>query len=213
MAVINSRPKLLALKSALHTACFLPAAVAFYLAATDQFGADPIKALIHFYGMGALNCLMATLVISPLIRWLREPQLVRVRRMLGLYVFFYASLHISCFLAFELTWDLSLFGSEIVKRPFITLGMAGYLILLTLAATSFQAAQRRLKKRWQTLHNLIYLLLPIAVVHFYWSVKAYFGEPLIYFAIAALLLWFRRDKLRRRLRPSKPALSRHSTGG
>ncbi|GAA5216062.1 protein-methionine-sulfoxide reductase heme-binding subunit MsrQ [Corallincola platygyrae] len=200
MQLLNSKPRLYFLKTVIHLACLLTAGWVFYLAATDQFGGDPVKELIHFYGMSALNVLVLTLCVSPVSRWLKEPMWLRTRRLLGLYAFFFAALHILSFLWFDLQLAFGLFLSEVVKRPYITLGMAAFLLLAALSITSTKAMQRRMGRSWQRLHNWIYLALPVIVVHFYWSVKAYLGEPLIYFAITAFLLWLRKEKLKRGLK-------------
>ncbi|TAA45103.1 sulfite oxidase heme-binding subunit YedZ [Corallincola spongiicola] len=197
MRILSTQPRLLALKSFTHLACLLTAVGAFYLGITDQLGGDPVKAIIHFYGKASLNLLILTLCVTPLSRWRREPLWLRLRRLLGLYAFFFASLHILSFLWFDLQLAFALFISEVIQRPYITLGMAAYLVLLALTITSTKSMQRRLGKRWQLLHNWVYLGLPAIVVHYYWSVKAYIGEPLIYFAIVFILLWLRRDKFKR----------------
>jgi sulfoxide reductase heme-binding subunit YedZ len=197
MRCLTTKPRLLVLKGVIHLTCLVTAISVFFLGVTDQLGGDPVKAIIHFYGKAALNMLLLTLLVSPLSRWLREPLWMRTRRLLGLYCFFFASLHIISFLWFDLQLAFALFFSEVVKRPYISLGMLAYLILLALTITSTQAMQRRLGKHWQTLHNWIYLALPGIVIHYYWSVKAYLGEPLIYFGLALLLLAWRRQKLKR----------------
>ncbi len=167
----------------------------FYLAFTDQMGADPVQALIHFTGMGAFNLLLISLVISPLAKYSKQGALLRIRRLIGLYAFFYAFCHFLSYLLFDLQAEWVLLLSEIVKRPYITVGFSAFVILTLLAATSTQRIQRALGRRWQHLHNWVYLALPLVGLHFIWSVKSGLVEPIIYLTIALTLLFLRKRKL------------------
>jgi len=180
----------------------------FYLGVTDNLGADPVKALIHFTGIGALNLLLITLLISPAARYLPAPVLMRFRRMLGVYVFVYAVIHLLTYISFELQFDWSLVVGEIVKRPYITVGMVALLLLAALTITSPNKVRLRLGKRWQSLHNTIYLVVLLALLHFSWSRKTGLQEPLIYWAIALLILLPRLQYLKQRLQRAR--LSRNS---
>jgi len=180
----------------------------FYLGVTDNLGADPVKALIHFTGIGALNLLLITLLISPAARYLPAPVLMRFRRMLGVYVFVYAVIHLLTYISFELQFDWSLVVGEIVKRPYITIGMVALLLLAVLTITSPNKVRQRLGKRWQSLHNTIYLVVLLALLHFSWSRKTGLQEPLIYWAIALLILLPRLQYLKQRLQRAR--LSRNS---
>jgi len=180
----------------------------FYLGVTDNLGADPVKALIHFTGIGALNLLLITLLISPAARYLPAPVLMRFRRMLGVYVFVYAVIHLLTYISFELQFDWSLVVGEIVKRPYITVGMVALLLLAALTITSPNKVRQRLGKRWQSLHNTIYLVVLLALLHFSWSRKTGLQEPLIYWAIALLILLPRLQYLKQRLQRAR--LSRNS---
>ncbi|MAJ69010.1 MAG: protein-methionine-sulfoxide reductase heme-binding subunit MsrQ [Alteromonadaceae bacterium TMED7] len=180
----------------------------FYLGVTDNLGADPVKALIHFTGIGALNLLLITLLISPAARYLPAPGLMRFRRMLGVYVFVYAVIHLLTYISFELQFDWSLVLGEIVKRPYITVGMVAVLLLAALTITSPNKVRQRLGKRWQALHNTIYLVVFLALLHFSWSRKTGLQEPLIYWAIALLILLPRLQYLKQRLQRAR--LSRNS---
>lgn len=186
------------LKVLLHLAGFLP--LMWLLLSIDQgwFSADPAKDIQHFTGRMALKFLLATLAVTPLARYGKQPLLIRVRRLLGLWCFAWATLHLVSYSLLELgISNLGLLGSELISRPYLTLGIFCWVILLLLAATSFQRAQRQLGKRWQTLHNAVYLVAILAPVHYLWSVKILSPQPWIYALIAAILLAWRYKKLRK----------------
>jgi sulfoxide reductase heme-binding subunit YedZ len=189
--------KILLLKSLIHVVALWVVADLYYKAVYDLLGSDPVKQVIHSTGMGALNLLLLTLAASPLAKQFKAGWLMRTRRLLGLYCFFYASLHLTSFAAFELQFDFSLLLSEIIKRPYITVGMVAFSLLLALAITSPDAVKRKLGKSWQKLHNWIYLIAILVPVHFYWSIKSDITEPVIYRAMVFGLLWFRRGKFNR----------------
>ncbi|HIF9393382.1 protein-methionine-sulfoxide reductase heme-binding subunit MsrQ [Photobacterium damselae] len=157
------------------------------------FGADPVKGMEHFTGKAALNMLLLTLLVSPLAKGFRQGLLMKLRRMLGLYSFFWATLHFAIYISLDLGFDFSLLGEEIFKRPYLTIGAVCWVILLLLAATSFQKIQRKMGKTWQTLHYWVYLALILAPIHYYWSVKSGLIEPSLYFVVAVLLLIWRKD--------------------
>jgi len=179
----------------IHLAVLFPLVNAYYLAFTDQLGADPVEAIIHFTGIGAFNLLLLSLAISPISKRFKLPILVKVRRLIGLYSFTYAICHLANFLVFEVQFDWVLFINEIIKRPYITVGMLGLIILLSLAITSISMLKRRMGKRWQKLHNWVYLAVILVAIHFYWSVKSEIIEPSIYFFITLVLLSVRFKKL------------------
>lgn len=168
----------------------LPAAWAVWLATTDQLGADPVKTLERFLGLWALRFLILGLAVTPL-RQLGGPNLVRYRRALGLLAFGYAVLHLLVYIALDQAGNLGAVWADIVKRPFITIGMAAFVILVPLALSSSTAAIRRLgATTWQRLHRWVYVAVALGAIHFILSVKAWPPEPLVYAAIiAALLLW------------------------
>lgn len=157
------------------------------------FGADPVKGMEHFTGKAALNMLILTLLLSPLAKFFRQGLLMKLRRMLGLYSFFWATLHFAIYISLDLGFDFSLLGEEIFKRPYLTIGAVCWVILLLLAATSFQKIQRKMGKTWQTLHYWVYLALILAPIHYYWSVKSGLIEPSLYLVVAVLLLIWRKD--------------------
>ena len=159
---------------------------------TDQLGANPIEALTHSTGEWALRFLLLSLALTPLrlLSGLTWP--LRLRRMLGLYAFFYASLHLACYLWLDQFFDWPAIGRDILKRPFITVGFAAFVLLLPLAATSFKAAIQALGgRRWQALHRSVYAIALLSVMHFWWLVKRDIREPLIYAALLATLLAIR----------------------
>jgi sulfoxide reductase heme-binding subunit YedZ len=170
----------------------------------DQLGANPAEALIRATGDWTLRGLCVVLAVTPLRTWLGWPELVRFRRLLGLLVFFYASLHMLSYAWFDMGFDLADMLQDIVKRPFIWLGFSGFVILLALAATSFNRAMRWLGgKRWQMLHRGVYLVAVLAVLHFWWmrAGKQDFDEVLVYAAVLAGLLGWRLSRVLMKPRP------------
>lgn len=168
-----------------------PAIWTFYLAFTDQLGADPVKSLEHTLGIWAFRFLIAALLVSPL-RGLGGPNLIRYRRALGLLCFYYAALHLTAYLVFDQGLDAAAIWRDIYKRWFITIGMASFVLLVPLALTSTNAAIRKLGgKAWNRLHRLVYIAAIGVSAHFILSVKSWPAEPLIYAGIVAILLGYR----------------------
>ena len=189
-----------ALKVVLHLAAFLPFVYLFMAASQGWLSADPAKDIQHFTGRMALKLLLATLLVSPLTRYLKQPLLIRTRRLLGVWCFAWATLHLTSYYLLELGYDhLRLLGSELVSRPYLLLGMISWTILFALAITSFQRMQRKLGRRWQTLHNGVYLVAILAPIHYLWSVKVLSPQPVIYAVLAIALLAWRYNKLRKLL--------------
>jgi sulfoxide reductase heme-binding subunit YedZ len=160
-----------------------------------SLGADPVRQLIHSCGITALNLLLITLLVTPARQLTGMNHLIRVRRTLGLFAFFYALTHFVVYAWLDQGLDLKAIGADIVKRPYITIGMLALLLLIPLAVTSTNAMMRRLGRRWQKLHRLIYAITLLGVWHFYWQVKKDVREPLLYFgmflALMAWRLWWR----------------------
>lgn len=180
------------IKAALFVACLLPLLHLGWGAWNDTLGANPIEYLTRALGTWTLKMLLVTLAITPLRRLTGWGWLVRLRRMLGLYAFFYGSLHLSCYLWLDQFFDWSEIGHDIVKRPFITAGMTAFALMVPLAATSNHAAIRRLGgARWQRLHRLVYLTGMLAMLHYVWLVKQDVTLPVVYGAILLVLLGFR----------------------
>ncbi|CAH6661885.1 protein-methionine-sulfoxide reductase heme-binding subunit MsrQ [Pseudocitrobacter vendiensis] len=185
------------LKLCLHLAAFLPFVWLFWAASSGQLSADPAKDIQHFTGRMALKLLLATLLISPLARYAKQPLLIRTRRLLGLWCFAWATLHLCSYALLELGINnLALLGQELVTRPYLLLGFASWLILLALAITSTQYMQRKLGRRWQLLHNFVYLVAILAPIHYLWSVKILSPQPLLYALCAVALLAWRYKKFR-----------------
>jgi sulfoxide reductase heme-binding subunit YedZ len=166
---------------------------------TDGLEADPVKDITHRTGWWTLAFLVLTLAVTPVRRLTGWNQVIKLRRMLGLVAFFYACLHFLTYAGLDQLFSLEYVGEDILKRPYITVGFTAFLLLIPLAVTSTKGWIRRLGKRWQMLHRLIYLSAALGVVHFYWSVKADVREPLLFAAVLALLLgsrlaWARRSR-------------------
>src|SRR5690348_15461905 len=198
-------------KPLVFTACLLPlvwlACGAFgWLGAS--LGVDPVKELEHECGKTALNLLLLTLAVTPVRELTGQPQLVRLRRMLGLFAFFYVLLHFTIYLVLDLELNFATLGADIAKRPYITIGFTALLLLIPLAVTSTNAMMRRLGRRWQALHRLVYVIAILGVWHFYWQVKRDIREPLIYAGILGVLLGYRIVRARMRQRSAAPAGAR-----
>ena len=157
----------------------------------DYFGADAAKELIKYCGRTALEFLFLTLLISPLARWTRTPALIRLRRLVGLWCFFWACLHLLAFAALELGWELKLLLVEVVKRPYLLLGSVSWSLLLALAVTSIPRSQQRHGRGWAQLHRAVYVVAVLAPIHYLWSVKSMTPKPVLYLFIALLLLLWR----------------------
>lgn len=186
------------LKILLHLAAFLPLVWLIYAISQGELSADPAKDIQHFTGLMALKLLLATLVVAPFARYAKQPLLIRTRRMLGIWCFAWATLHLISYSVLELgISNLNLLGRELVTRPYLTIGVISWMILFALTLTSTQAAMKRLGSRWQKLHNAIYLVLILAPIHFIWSVKILSPQPLLYALTALALLALRYKKFRR----------------
>ena len=184
-------------KVCIHLSALLPLLITYYQAFNDQLGADPVEALLHFTGISAFNLLLISLCISPMAKKLKQGLLLNTRRLLGVYAFVYALAHVSSYILFELQLDWRLVVSEVIKRPYITVGFSAFIILLLMSLTSTKAAQRKLRSNWQKLHNWVYLAAILVALHYIWSVKSDIAQPILYWAIVVFLLYFRRQKLTR----------------
>jgi sulfoxide reductase heme-binding subunit YedZ len=180
-----------AIRIALFIAALLPFLRLAVFTATDRLGANPIEFITRNTGDWTLYFLCITLAVTPLRRIAGWNWLIRLRRMLGLYAFFYAALHFTTFLWFDHFFDLQEMLKDVVKRPFITVGFTAFVLLIPLAVTSTNAMVRRLGgKRWQWLHRLIYVIAPLGILHFWWmkAGKHDFAQPTLFGAIVAVLL-------------------------
>jgi sulfoxide reductase heme-binding subunit YedZ len=180
--------------------CLVPLGVLVWRALTGNLGPNQVETLQHTTGDWTLRFLVITLCITPLRKLLKLPDLIRFRRMLGLFAFFYACLHFLTYLGPDQSFDLAAMWKDVYKRPFITVGFTAFVLLIPLALTSTAGWIRRLGgRRWQMLHRLIYISAICGVIHYYWLVKSAVLRPLTYGAIVAiLLLWRLGDWLIRR---------------
>jgi methionine sulfoxide reductase heme-binding subunit len=190
------RPLLLrpAAKAVLFVLALLPFAWLLYGAFTNGLGANPTEYLTRATGDWTLRFLCLTLLVTPLRTITATPQLARFRRMLGLFVYFYAVLHLLCYVWFDMEFVLNDILNDIPKRTFILVGFAAFLLLTPMAATSFNRAIKALgAKRWQTLHKAVYAVAVLAVLHFFWmrAGKNNFTEVFVYAAILGALLGWR----------------------
>jgi sulfoxide reductase heme-binding subunit YedZ len=198
----------------LYVLGFVPAAYGFYLGATGQLPGNPVKEFEHLLGIWALRLLIATLTITPLrdlfgINWLRY------RRALGLLAFYYVVLHFLTYMVLDQSLNVTAIVADIIKRPFITIGMAALVMLVPLALTSNAWSIRRLGQRWTKLHRLAYVITAAGALHFAMSVKVVGPEQAIYILIVAVLIGWRavrKPYLRRKRQAGQPARSRQVVG-
>lgn len=168
-----------------------------YAVPAGLLGGDPVQGLTHYLGKGALHLLLLTLLVSPLAKRWRQGQLIKLRRPLGLWCAAWAGLHFMVWLGLDLQFDWGLIGGELVKRSYIVVGALALLILFVLSITSIPALLRTMGPSWQRLHNWIYALALLVPIHYWWSVKSGWQEPLVYLLMACALLVPRREKLLR----------------
>jgi methionine sulfoxide reductase heme-binding subunit len=167
---------------------------------SNALGANPVETLIRQLGVWGLRFLLIGLAVTPVAKIFRQPRLNRWRRPLGLLAFFYIALHLTTYFWLDLEFVLKALIKDILKRPFITLGMLAFVLLIPLAATSFNAAIKAMTyKAWKNLHKLVYVIVPLGVLHYYLLVKADHRPPIIYGVIVAVLLaWRVWDAARKR---------------
>jgi len=179
------------LKIVVFLACLIPLGQLLYNAWAGDLTANPIEYITHFTGDWSLIFLLATLSVTPLRKIFGWNEVIKLRRMLGLFAFFYVLLHFSTYMVLDHFFDFQRIVKDVYKRPYVTAGFTAFVLLIPLAATSTTAMIRRLGKRWQQLHRLVYVAAIAGVVHFYWLVKADTRRPVQYGAILALLLGYR----------------------
>jgi sulfoxide reductase heme-binding subunit YedZ len=209
-AVLGADP----IRRAIYIVGLMPAVWTFWLGLTDRLGADPQNTLERTLGLWALRFLIVALAITPLRR-LGGPSLLRYRRAIGLLGFYYAALHLTVYLVLDRGLDMAAIWADIVKRPYITIGMLAFTILVPLAVTSNNVTIRRLGSRaWQRLHRLVYVATAAAAIHFLMLVKTWPGEPIIYAGLVATLLLFRVWlSVQKRLWPKARPLARPARAG
>jgi len=192
------RDRIAVAKPFVFAACLVPFALLAWDTFAETLGPDPVAALEHRSGLWALRLLLLTLAVTPLRRFTGWHKAIRFRRMLGLFAFFYASVHLTIYTVVDLGGFWAQLLEEIVKRPYITVGFAAWLMLVPLTVTSTQGMMRRLGRRWQLLHRLVYPAALCGTLHFLWLVKADHREPAMYVGIFTLLMVVRMPILRAR---------------
>jgi sulfoxide reductase heme-binding subunit YedZ len=204
--MLKSSQRIIIAKTIVHALCMTPLAILVWQSGevfstgSDALGADPVAEIEHRLGLWALRFLLISLAITPLRQLTGQAVFIRFRRMIGLYAFAYATLHFAAYLGLDLRGFWLQIFEEIVKRPYITVGFAAWLLMVPLVITSTQGWMRRLGRRWGQLHKLVYAVGLFAVLHFWWLVKSDVREPALYAGILAALLgwriWTWRLKLR-----------------
>jgi sulfoxide reductase heme-binding subunit YedZ len=170
----------------------IPLALLAYDGFRGQLGANPVEFFIRTTGVLTLTCVLVTLAVTPLRELLNWNEAIKYRRMVGLYAFFYGCLHLSSYIVFDRGLSLSATVADVIQRPFITIGMAAYLMMVPLAITSTNGMVKRLGgKRWQRLHRMIYLIGALGVIHFYMLVKSDVFYPVIFAILVSALLLYR----------------------
>lgn len=178
-------------KAGVFAACLVPLARLVHGAAAGTLGANPIEFITRSTGWWTLFLLAVTLAVTPVRRFSGANWLLRLRRMLGLFAFFYALAHFITFVWFDHWFDAREIVKDVIKRPFVTAGFAAFLLLVPLAATSNNAMVRKLGRHWPRLHRLAYAIAVLGVLHFWWLVKRDLTEPVIFAVVVAALLGFR----------------------
>jgi len=195
MKMFNPSPQQFkAIKAALFVMALLPFARLVLFAFTERLGANPIEFITRNTGDWTLYFLCITLTVTPLRRVIKWNWLIKLRRMIGLFAFFYALLHFTTFLWFDHFFDVEEMLKDIAKRPFITVGFSAFLLLIPLALTSTNGMVKRLGgRRWQWLHRMIYVIAPLGILHFWWmkAGKHDFVEPILFCIVVAALLLLR----------------------
>jgi len=206
------RRQLATIKAAVFALCLVPFAHLVWGVAYDALGANPVEAVTHSTGWWTLFLLCATLTVTPLRRATGANWLLKLRRMLGLYAFFYVALHFLTYIWLDQWFDLAAIAGNVLQRPYITVGFTAFLLLVPLAATSTDAMQRRLGRNWQRVHRFIYLIAAFGVLHFWWLVKRDITQPAIFALVLSCLLGVRLYwSLRRRAGAARPAVA--TSGG
>ena len=188
---MNQKTVSFVIKPLVFLAALIPLAILVWNATHDNLGVDPAKALVDFLGLWALRFLWMTLAITPLRRLTNQNWLLRLRRMLGLYAWFYATMHVTGYFVFLLQLKWADLIDDIIKRPYILVGFVAFVLLLPLGLTSFNYAIKKLGKNWQKLHQLIYVIAVLAIIHFYWLARSNIGQQVAYGAILIMLLLIR----------------------
>lgn len=180
----------------IHATSLLWLSYTLFLGFSGGLLGDPVQHLLDFTGIATLNLLLLSLCVSPAAKSLKFAQLIGLRKTLGVYSAVYALAHFSVFIAFELQFEWTLIVSEIIERPYITVGFAALLILIALLLTSLEAVKRQMGKSWGRLHRWVYIALVLGLLHFLWSIKASELTPYIYIVLGIILLILRKQKIK-----------------
>jgi sulfoxide reductase heme-binding subunit YedZ len=199
MAMTASQWMTRVIKPTVFVLCLVPISLLAWDLFTHHLGANPVEKLNHRTGIWTLRLLLITLSVTPLRRLTGWNILIRLRRMLGLYTFFYACLHFLTWLVFDHFFDIHEIVKDVIKRPYITVGFSAFVMLIPLAITSTNKWVKRLGSRWTRLHQLVYVIATFGVLHYLWLVKADVRDPVIYGLLLAVLLayraWIKRSSL------------------
>lgn len=182
-------------KPLLFVLCLLPFALLAWAAVSDSLGPDPVKALIHTTGDWSIRFLLVTLAVSPLREWTKTPWLLRYRRMLGLFAWFYTSLHLLIVATYLFGWDWAITQEELSERPYIIAGFLAWLLMVPLGLTSTNWAVRRLRQHWRRLHKLVYLAAGLAWLHIAWQTRSSYFDAVLYATLLLILFLPRIKKL------------------
>lgn len=191
-------PSLSQRKAGVFVLCLMPLAWLIYLVFADKLGLDPVKALVHFTGDWAIYLLIATFSISPLRQWCAAPGLLRYRRMLGLYAWFYTSLHFLLVLTYIFGWDWTVTKEELSERPYVVVGFLAWLLMVPMGLTSNNYSVRRLRSNWRRLHRLMYPVVLLGWLHIAWQVRSSYRDAFIYGALILILFLPRLKNLSKR---------------
>jgi len=188
---VSRSPASKLVKALVFITLLVPLLMLVYWFTTGGLGVNPIETINRWTGDWALRILLLTLAFSPFIRITRWNNIIQYRRMVGLFAFFYVCVHLSSYIVLDQFFDIEAIIDDVFKRPFITAGFSAFILLIPLAVTSNNRMVEKLQYRWTQLHRLVYLIAMIAVLHFWWMVKADTREPMIYAIILAALLGYR----------------------
>ncbi len=191
LTAIPNKKQMVWIKSFVFLLCLIPLIRLIWLAFQDNLSANPIEFIERSTGFWTLFILLATLCLTPIRLLTGRVWQIQLRRMLGLFMFFYACLHITCYVWLDFSFDWADITKDIAKHPRILVGFAAFILTIPLAMTSSNAMMKRLRQRWKQLHQLVYVIAILGVVHFWWLVKKDIREPLLYACILALLLGIR----------------------
>ena len=199
--------KQIAVRVGVFIACLVPFLQLVWAAGAGSLGPDPAEAIMHSTGEWSLRMLVLTLLIAPLRQYWKWPVLFKLRRMLGLYTFFYATVHLVSFAHFYVGWTAAILLEELIERPYITAGFVAWLVMVPLAVTSTRGMQRALGRSWLRLHQLIYLTAVLGCLHLIWQARSDITEAVVYTVIVLLLLGWRLRRWRLRRSTAHTALS------